>query len=1007
MNYFSFYKDGKALYYLSFIGILLSFSPLFAGNSKRHFKSIKQQYQIQGIVSDGSAPLPGVTVSIKDKSNSASISDFNGQYSLSAAPTDTLVVSFIGFKTAFIPVANRTKIDIVLKYDTTTLREVRVNAGYYTVKESERTGSIARITSKDIENQPVTNILATMQGRMAGVSVTQTTGIPGGGFDIKIRGQNSIRNDANAPLYIIDGVPYSSENVGHLQTSTLFPSPTNPLNGIDLNTIESIEVLKDADATSIYGSRGANGVVLISTKRSRQGKTKFTLNASTGAARVTRFPKLMNTQQYMAMRRQAYINDGITVYPQAAYDINGKWDQNRYTDWQEELLGGTAAITDLGATVSAGSEQTSFMASGNYHTESTVFIGDFLYSKAAARINMNHTSKDNRFLMQLSAGYTAQNNKQPSFDPSGDARILPPNAPALYNSDGSLNWADNTWQNPLRSLPAVFKSKSNDLIANTVLSYSLFKNLTIKSSFGYTSVNHLETRISPSTIYNPAFNVTTASSSLIVNNTTRNSWIIEPQINWGKEIGRGNLNLLFGATFQNQSSAQLVQSGSGFSSNSLIYNLAAAARPRILNDSENMYRYQAFFARANYNLKEKYILNLTGRRDGSSRFGPGNQFAFFGAAGAAWLFHKEAFLARLPWLSFGKLRASWGTTGSDQIGDYQFLNTYITSGTQYNGTAGIQPTSLYNPDFAWEVNKKLEVAIETGFLDDRIFFTSAWYKNRSSNQLVGIPMPATTGFNALQSNLMAEVENTGWEFTIRTVNLNKGRLTWISTLNLTAAENKLVRFPGLEGSTYRQRYRIGQPLNIKLLYDYKGVNPQTGLFQFTDVNNDGRISSPEDKQIIADFNPSFFGGLQNQLNFKNWSLDFLFQFVKQKNSTSPVGSSGQMYNQPQRLQYSWTQPGDIAPYQLYTSGSNSAAITAGSQYAESNASITDASFIRLKNIALSYQLPLLLQNTKCSIVIQGQNLLTFTPYKDGDPEFISSGFLPPLKTVTAGIQLTF
>lgn len=1006
MNNYSFSKGGRTLYCLILLGFILSFSSLYAKNHFRQSNLNSQQRKVQGTVTDGTTPLPGVTIAIKSKKNNEVISDYSGQFSLNTSPYDTLIVLYIGFKTKLVPIQGRSVVNIVLDYDTTTLQEVRVNAGYYSVKESERTGSISRITSKDIENQPVTNVLAAMQGRMAGVSITQTTGVPGGGFDIKIRGQNSLRSDANSPLYVIDGVPYSSEPIGNGQVSTIFSAPTSPLNGINPDQIESIEVLKDADATSIYGSRGANGVVLVTTKKGKSGKISFTLNASTGGGTVTRFAKLMDTEQYLAMRRQAYINDKITIYPASAYDVNGTWDQARYTDWQKELLGGTALFTDLQGTISGGSQNTNFLLSSNYHTETTVFSGNFQYKKGGSQLSLNHISEDKKFKIQFSSGYTIQNNDQPSLDLTSTSKILPPNAPALYNPDGSLNWEGSTWQNPLRNLAAEFKSDTKDFIASTLLSYEVLPGLLLKSSFGYSELNHFESRTAPSTIYDPKLKYGSSYSILFINNTNRNSWIIEPQINWEKNTKYGQLNFLLGATFQNQSSNQLVQSGAGFSSNSLIYNLSAATSITALSDIETLYKYQAFFGRLNYNWKDRYIINLTGRRDGSSRFGPGNQFACFFAAGAAWLFSKEYFLKENKWISFGKLRTSYGTTGSDQIGDYKFLDTYSTSGVLYNGTIGLQPASLFNPDFAWEVNKKLEAALEIGFLKDRLFLTVAWYRNRSSNQLVGIPMPATTGFSSLQANLSAEVENSGWEFTFRSVNLNSKNFQWITSINLTSSRNKLLSFPSLSGSTYSQRYRIGEPLNIKLLYNYKGIDPTTGVYLYSDLNIDGRITAAGDRQIVTDLNPDYFGGFQNQLSYKGIKLDFLFQFVKQKNFKYSVGSAGQMYNQLERVEDSWKAPGDSAAYQIYTAGYNAAALTAGSRFGESTGAVGDASFVRLKNISLSYDLPLDLK-TQCRIMIQAQNLLTITGYKDGDPEFITSGYLPPLKVITAGLQLTF
>ncbi|OMQ11509.1 SusC/RagA family TonB-linked outer membrane protein [[Flexibacter] sp. ATCC 35103] len=1006
MNNFSFYKGCKAFYCLFFLGCFLSSSFVLASNSLRQQQPNLSQKLVQGSITDGTNPLPGVTIAIKGKANSATISDHTGQYSMIAANSDTLVLAFIGFKTALVPVNNRQTINVVLQYDVMALQEVRVNAGYYTVKESERTGSISRVTSKDIEIQPVTNVLAAMQGRMAGVDITQQTGTPGGGFDIKIRGQNSLRSDANSPLYVIDGVPYSSDPIGSSQTSTPYPSFSSPLNGINPDNIESIEVLKDADATSIYGSRGANGVVLITTKKGKKGKTSFSISSSTGVGKATTFLKLMNTQDYLAMRRQAFINDGLTQYGPRDYDINGTWDQNRYTDWQREILGGTSQINDVQGSASGGSEKTQFRLGGNYHQESTIYPGDFRYKKGGAQLNVNHVSEDNKFRFAFSGGYDSQNNKLPSFDLSSVVRFIPPNGPALYNADGSLNWENGTWQNPLRNLNAEYRSKTNDLIANTVLSYEIIDNLTVKGSFGFTDLHTIETRTVPSTIYNPIFNVSSDRSVIYQNNTDRSSWIIEPQINYERTLGKGKLDVLLGGTFQNQVTSTLYQLGAGFISNSLIYNLSAAKSVLVTNNDETQYKYQAFFARANYNLQQRYILNLTARRDGSSRFGPGNQFATFGAVGAAWVFSRESYLQESQWLSFGKIRASYGTTGNDQIGDYQYLNTYSTTGVNYGGTVGIQPSRLFNPDFGWEINKKLEFALELGFLQDRIFTTASWYQNRSSNQLVGIPLPGTTGFPSIQSNLDAEVENKGLELTLRTVNFNNTDFKWSTNFNISFARNKLLRFPGLEGSTYSQQYRIGQPLNINILYQYKGVNPQTGVYEFEDYNNDGNLTIADDAKVLSNLNPKFYGGLQNQLTYKRCSLDFLFQFTKQKKRTYPLGLAGVMSNQYRKINDSWMQPGDNAPYQIFTTGYNFDAVLADYYYSTSSATVTDGSFIRLKNIAFSYNLPLLLKETNCKIIIEGQNLVTFTKYEDGDPESIP-GFLPPLKVITAGVQLTF
>ena len=318
-------QQSKALSYLYLLALYLIC-----------YKATAQTQQpITGTVSDTQGTLPGVTIQIKGKA-SGTLTDENGQFSINASPTEVLVFSYVGYKTVETTVANQTTLNIQLEEDTTTLKEVVLNAGYYSVKEKERTGSISRITSKDIETQPVTNVLAAMQGRMSGVAITQSTGLPGGGFAIQVRGLNSIRGTGNDPLYIVNGVPFASQAMGNAELNNgVLQNLANPLNSINPADIESIEILKDADATAIYGSRGANGVVLITTKKGKAGKSRFDVHAASSVGKTTNRMKLLNTEQYLNMRQQAFSNDGLTEYPFTAYDVNGTWSQDRYTDWQK------------------------------------------------------------------------------------------------------------------------------------------------------------------------------------------------------------------------------------------------------------------------------------------------------------------------------------------------------------------------------------------------------------------------------------------------------------------------------------------------------------------------------------------------------------------------------------------------------------------------------------------------------------------------------------------------
>ena len=989
------------------LGLLLWCTHAQASPSSVSGRAMLWQSAVSGTVSDDSGPLPGVTV-LNTSTNSTAISDDKGNYSIIAATGDTLIFSYVGF-TEYRQVVTSVSHDIVLAVDTAQLEEVVINAGYYTVKDRERTGSIARVTAKDIESQPVTNVLATMQGRMPGVHIVQGTGVSGGGFDIRIRGQNSLRDGGNAPLYIIDGVPYSSENIGNGQTASVLPSPTSPLNSINPSEIESIEVLKDADATAIYGSRGANGVVLVTTKKGRAGKTVFTATYSRGFGQVTGFTDMLSTQQYLAMREEAFANDGIAAGP-ADYDVNGTWDSNRYTDWQDVLLGGTADITNLQASVSGGSEKTQFLLSGVYGKETTVFPGNYGYGKAGARLQVSHQSDNGRLNLTGTAGYTTQKNEQPGMDPTPVAALLAPNAPALYDAQGGLNWENSTWVNPLGEFNGKFMSHTNDFVANTVLSYRLVDGLVLRSSFGFTDTRHREDRTMPNTIYDPAYGIGPEYSTLYLNTNARQSYIVEPQLSFTHDWDRLKLEALVGTTFQNLKGELLLQSGTGFSSNDLIYNLAAASSLDVMSHLESEYRYNAIFARLNVNWDRRYIINLTGRRDGSSRFGPGRRFANFGAVGMAWLFSSEELLAGSGVLSYGKLRGSYGTTGNDQIGDYQYLDSYAVSPNTYGGNSGLQPTRLFNPDYGWEVNQKLELALETGWLKDRIMFSAGWYRNRSSSQLIGIPLPGTTGFTSIQANLDAVVENTGWELSLTTLNFKGEGFNWSTGINLTLAKNKLLSFPNLEGSSLKNTFVVGQALNIRKMYEYTGIDQETGLYQFRDFNSDGIITGEDDREAVRDLNPDFFGGVSNSLSYRGISLEFLFQFVRQDNYNEKVASSapGTFANQPAAVMDRWTSPGSGGQYQRFTTGADSDAAAAFSRFTNSTGVISDASFIRLKNIALSYTIPGdLVKGMGCRIFLEGQNLLTITGYKGRDPEFTSLNYLPPLKIITTGIQLNF
>ncbi|WP_061084228.1 SusC/RagA family TonB-linked outer membrane protein [Chryseobacterium indologenes] len=966
---------------------------------------------ISGTVTSSGKPLQGVIIS-QEGSDQVTMTGNNGTYTLQVSAENTILLfRHPDYSEEKFTLTNQTVVNISLEQKVKGIEEVILNAGYYKVKDKERTGSIAKVSAKDIENQPVTNVLSTVQGRMAGVNITQNSGVPGGGYSIQIRGRNSLRTYANSeidgsqPLYIVDGVPVGSGMTAVYGANILSDANLNPLSNISPNDIESIEVLKDADATAIYGSRGANGVVLVTTKRAKKGSLGLSVNTSYALSSSLSNLTMMNTAQYLGMRRQAYANDGISVYPATAYDINGTWDQNRYTDWFRTLLGNTSVTSNVQLSLSGGGERTSFLVSYGHNEQTTVFAKDFRYKTNTLLGNLSHRSADNRLNFTMSTLFSKLEHNVISLDNTGSALFLAPNAPALYDSQGNINWQNNTFDNPLAAYNSTYSNNNVQFMNNFTAGYELLKNVHIKLNGGISYQTFDELSLQPSTIYNPSLGIGPANSRALQSNKSRLSYTLEPQLNWTFKKGRHQVDVLAGGTYQADLNTQGAIQGYGFTNNAFIENIAAATTKLISDQIKTEYKYTAVFGRLNYQFDRRYIINITGRRDGSSRFGTNRKFANFGALGVAWLFSNESFMKELSWLSFGKLRGSYGSSGTDNIGNYQYNDTFITSTLGYNNVTGLVPSKLFNPNFSWEKTVKLEAALEMGFFRDRLNITASHYRNRSSNQLVGYQLPSITGFTSVLANLDATIQNTGWEFEIAGRPFT-GAFKWETSANLSIPKNKLLSFPGLEGSTYANSYAIGQPVNIVKLYHLEGINPQSGQYIFTDYNGDGKISSPDDRQVIKNIGVEFFGGWSNNFSYKNWSLSLLVQFVKQqsRNFNYQMSSPGLMRNLPVEALNVWSPDNPNGLYMPY----HATASPQHSLFQMSDATVSDGSFIRLKNIQLSYRIPLrgkLIKEAK--IYFQGQNLYTWTRYFGLDPEFSSLGFLPPLKTYSFGMQINF
>lgn len=972
---------------------------------------VEQAYvSITGVVTDAftNQALPGVNVVLKGTTNGTN-TDANGRYTMQATAGDVLVFSFIGFATQEILVASQTTIDVVLQEDAARLNEVVVNAGYYNTTKEYQTGNISRVTAKEIEKQPVSNPLMALQGRMPGVQITQLSGVPGANFTVRIRGTNSIAN-GNDPLYIIDGVPFTSTTLANTVTSQeIFSSNgTSPLNGINPTDIESIEVLKDADATAIYGSRGSNGVVLITTKKGSSGRTKLQANFYQGVGKIATKVSLLNTQQYLEIRDEAFSNAGVA--PAASdYDVNGTWSREHYTDWQDVLIGGTAKISDAQLSISGGDQHTKFSMSSGYHRETTVFPGDYADQRVSTRFNVSNVSPNGKLNTNATITYSIVDTNLIKADLTQRALTLAPNAPTVYDENGNLNWQNSTWQNPLSFTKTNFSSGTSTLIGNVVLGYTLMEGLEIKSSMGYTNTRMDAITTTPKSSSNPAFAQNTPHRSNFSNSSFKN-WIVEPQLAYRRKVGKGVLNGLIGTSFLSQESSSIGQFASGFASEALMKDIRAASTVTTSNNSYAEYRYHSIFGRLNYIHNEKYIINVTARRDGSSRFGPGNKFSNFGAVGMGWIFSKENVVKNLiPFLSFGKLRGSYGTTGNDQLQNYAFLDTY-SSTTAYEGVPGLNPVRLSNPDFSWESNKKLEATLDLGFFEDRISMATTIYRNRSSNQLVGYPLAPTTGFTSIQGNFPATVENRGFEFQMNSILFEKPDFSWSMGFNLTVPKTELIDFPNLASfQSYVNRFEIGESLNISKTYRYLGIDPITGLYQFEDINGDG-LFNQSDRVVIREIGPRLLGGMNNSFRYKGFELDVFIQYINQTQNSyfNIYATPGFFFNQPTIVMDRWRQESDQSTVQMISVASS--ASTAQGRLGISERSVVDASFFRLKNVSVSYTMPRLLSSKlhmeSLRLFILGQNLFTATDYVGSDPENPGTS-LPPLKVLTVGINVIF
>lgn len=869
------------------------------------------------------------------------------------------------------------------------------------------------MTGHQLHYSPGTTISSILSGQVPGLLSTMTSGVHGAAYNTTIRGRSSIMN-GSSPLYIIDNVPFApgDHSISNI-TSGSSAGSLSPFSFISLGNIEKVEVLKDADATAIYGTRGANGVILITTKHGLAGTPTLTIEASTGISQTTTRPHLMDIHQYSQLRREALKNDGLTINNFNAPELT-QWDTTISRDWGKWLIGGPAYTHGLEASLSGGNNHTRYYAGLSGLRETNVFPNRPAHNLLNIATTINHFSADNRWNIQTSALLGWDWNHQFIIDPA-QLQFLVPNTPPLQNKAGNISFSSNqvSFYNPLSLLNNPYKATSHNYLFNAITNYRPVLSVpafTIKLNLGVNEVQNRELSLIPIRSQDPSYAPTGTSYFAT---TTYRSAIAEQLLQYKKDTGKFTFNILGGASWQMQWSSMSDISAIGFTSD--INLLQTSLAPSSVSDSSDKhYHYMGLLSRLNVNWNKKYSLSLSGRREGSTQFSTNPRFGNFMAISPAWIFSNEPFFKKISKVvSFGKLRGSYGITGNDLIGAHTYpegLHGLLQKVPAYNFPAIIPsgPT--------WETTRKTDISIDAALWKDRLSFSASWYRNVSDNQLLP---DSTTGPNHIYHSWPIRLANKGWEFSLTSNNINRKDLQWFTTVNLSLPVNRLVSGP--LPYSYARNLVPGQSVNVLRGYRYAGVDSKTGLFSFRDLNGDGKLTEA-DMTVIGKLDVTCFGGLSNTFRWHQWQLECLAEGRIQKGinaqgvlyAYTPPGSisSGLSFsNTTTELNNRWRQPGDQAQYQKLTTSSNSEAGKAINNYVSSSAMLVNTSFVRLRKLNLSYQLPApLLMRMKMSagsLYIEGQNLFTLTPYKIADPELQSVLVMPPLRSVEAGIRVKF
>jgi TonB-linked SusC/RagA family outer membrane protein len=974
--------------------------------------------------SDGAA-VPGATVLERGTTNGVS-TNANGEFNLSVQPGASLVISSVGYTAQTIAVGSQSVINATLAVAATELNEAVV-VGYGTQTKADLTGSVTQLTSKDVENVPTVSFEQAIQGRTPGVQINQGSGKLGSGVQIRVRGSSSV-TASNQPLYVIDGIPVTSQDVG---SDT---EPLNPLADLNPNDIESITILKDASSSAIYGSRASNGVILVNTKKGRQGQTKVNVGYYVGTSKTTRRRKFLNAAQYREVFSEAIINAGLVdpndpdLYPDVESALLGEGgielNSTSDTDWGAQAFR-KGKVSQYDFNVSGGDAKTRFYLSSTFNDQTGIIVGN-RYRRGSARINLDHSVSD-KVKVGINLSLTRSvNDRTPNdnaFSNPLQLNAMPPLQPVRVpvdptNPNGPTMLNDQTlyYNNLLDLEKGSNRAGTYRSFSNAFISAQPIKNLTLRTEIGADFLNLNEdiyraagTQDGGNTGYGYSNQVQ------VINYTTNNT------ANYNFTLNEDHsFEALVGFSFQRSDTKETSAEGRGFPNAEFTKVASAAIKTAGSGSLQEGFSFVSEFARLNYSFRNKYLVSGSVRRDGSSRFGKNNRYGTFGAGSIGWVISEESFLKDNTLLNFLKLRASYGVTGNAEIGN--FASRALFGSLPYADQAGIQPNSAVgNPNLTWESTAQTDLGLEFGFFNNRISGEVDVYDKQTSDLLLSRPLPYTNGYSIVTENVGA-LQNRGLEISLNTRNLDKG-FKWTTNFNISFNRNKITELAAPIQSQYLGSVRINEPIGIFYGRKFAGVDTETGdALYFTADGGTSAVPSEAALQIVGNPNPKGTGGITNTFSFKGVDLSVLGQFVYGNDLYNAAGiyqsaSADYFDNQTVDQLNRWQKPGDVTDVpQLRLYGANGTV--------QSSRWVSDGSFFRVKNVTLGYTLPSTLTKRaflqSARIYISAQNLATFTNYQGYDPEVNTAAFgaanylighdfyTPPLaKTFLAGINLGF